>query len=494
MPGARTADPDNTVLTRSSREGKRKRRPRPLLIAVGALLPALLWVSNFTSFGRLGTAYVFVVLNFYIGVVTLVALSLTVMAGLASTDRMFLKIGHRVLFQGAHRVTAIIAVVALGVHIAIKVLGAHAAIGDAIVPFFSQGRSLFIGFGTIAAYLMIVSCWSGMARTRFIGSARPWLWRLVHCSAYASWPIALVHGLAAGRAAATWVIVSYIVCVVLVSLGLLVRVFSKFGRYATGVKPTGRAIGVNVQTAIIPRIQDGPAPSSRLAGATGSPIVVAETQYAAAPARESVPYPGYAAAGPPPTAGYPVPGWESGQPAAYSGYAPAGPSAPGYGVPDWQAGPPYAPPAPSMPSYPVAGPPAPGYPAQGWQAGPYAPAGPPAPNYSPAAEQWDGWGVEPEDEYTDDEQSWAPTDNGRPRLRLVTDDDEPRASPGARGRHSAGSGDEAGNAPGGHRRSRASADEPGDRRSQTDRYAPTSDGWAPPTPKPEFRSRQRRRG
>jgi hypothetical protein len=177
------------------------------------------------------------------------------MAGLVSTDRIMLRIGHRVLFQGLHRATAILAIVALGVHIAVKVLEAHASIGDALVPFFSQGRSRYIGFGTIASYLMLAAFWSGLARTRFIGSMKPWLWRVLHCSAYASWLVALAHGLNAGRQAATWVTVSYIACVVGVALALLVRIYTRFGRYSPGTKTerTAAAIG---QTGFIPKLQD----------------------------------------------------------------------------------------------------------------------------------------------------------------------------------------------------------------------------------------------
>jgi hypothetical protein len=259
MPRARTTDPSTAVWTTSSREGRPKPRPRLPLFALGAALLAVLWASNFTSWGRTATAHVFVVVEFYIGVVVLVMLSITVMAGLASTDRVLLRIRHRVLFQSAHRVTAIIAVTALGVHVPIKILEAHASVGDAVVPFFSQDRSRFVGFGTIAAYLLLTAFLSGLARTRFAGRRRPWLWRVVHSSAYLAWPVALVHGLGAGRPAAAWVIVSYIVCVLLVALGLLVRLFSTFGRYAGGVKETNRAVGVNVQTVVMPRVRDVPA-------------------------------------------------------------------------------------------------------------------------------------------------------------------------------------------------------------------------------------------
>jgi hypothetical protein len=240
------------TLARSSREVQRRRSRLPVVaaaVAVGVLLP----VASYTHAGRLATAYIFVVLHVYVGVVALVALSLTVMIGLASTDRLMLRIGQRVLLQTVHRATAILAVVALGVHIAVKVLEAHAAVADALVPFFSQGRSLFIGFGTVASYLMLLAYWSGLARSRFVGRMRPWLWRLLHGCAYLSWLTAMLHGLNAGRQAATWVTVSYLICLVLVGLGLLVRILARFGRYAIGVKPVP-VVGANPWAASMPRL------------------------------------------------------------------------------------------------------------------------------------------------------------------------------------------------------------------------------------------------
>jgi hypothetical protein len=247
--------PDGPARATSSRDAGR-RPPLLLMVAAAAVIATLVMVAANTPVGRLWTAYVFVVLHVYIGVVTLVALSLTVMAGLVSTDRLVLRIGHRVLMQGVHRATAVIAVVALGVHIAVKVLEAHAGLGDVLVPFSSRNRSMFIGFGTIAAYLLLLAFWSGMARARFIGRVQPWVWRLLHSCAYLSWPIALLHGLNAGRQAATWVLVSYIGCLILVGLGLLVRVYSSFGRFAAEPKPGG-GTGGRAETVVRPRM---PAP------------------------------------------------------------------------------------------------------------------------------------------------------------------------------------------------------------------------------------------
>jgi len=91
--------------------------------------------------------------------------------------------------------------------------------------------------------------WTGLARAKFIGRGRPWMWRSIHAISYLMWPIALVHGLAAGRAAATWVIVSYVVCVLLVLVGLAVRLSVSLNRRkdfastsAGSMKPVGSLV------------------------------------------------------------------------------------------------------------------------------------------------------------------------------------------------------------------------------------------------------------
>jgi hypothetical protein len=91
--------------------------------------------------------------------------------------------------------------------------------------------------------------WTGLVRAWFVGRGRPWMWRSVHAISYLMWPIALVHGLSAGRPAATWVIVSYVLCVLAVLIGLAVRLSvslnrrKDFSSSATGsVKPAGSLV------------------------------------------------------------------------------------------------------------------------------------------------------------------------------------------------------------------------------------------------------------
>ena len=226
----------------SSRSGKTRSKPA-LAALIASALVAFWALTMLTGVGRIAYVYVFVYLDFYIGVVSLVSMSLTVMAGVLSTDRLVLMIRHRILLQSVHRVTGIIAVGALGMHILVKLSSGYVGILEAFIPFIS-GRGIqgvYIGLGTLAAYGMVSVLWTGLVRARFVGVGRPWVWRALHSIAYASWPFALVHGLNAGRQAATWVVVSYILCVVAVVIALLVRLAVSVGRKRKDVPPSNSA-------------------------------------------------------------------------------------------------------------------------------------------------------------------------------------------------------------------------------------------------------------
>ncbi|NUR70416.1 MAG: hypothetical protein HOU81_06325 [Hamadaea sp.] len=208
----------------------RGRTARPSGRRALAAAVVLVLAAAFTPPGEhvLGMCHHF--LDFYAGVFCLVALSVTVMAGLAATDRLVLLIRHRVLLQAAHRSTAAAAVVFLGCHVVVKVMESHVGVLDVVVPFLASRHTAVIGLGTLSAYGLSIAAWTGVIRGRFADFAHPWVWRAVHSGAYAAWPMAIVHGLTSGRAAATWVTVSYVVCVLLVGAGLLVRLSVRWGR------------------------------------------------------------------------------------------------------------------------------------------------------------------------------------------------------------------------------------------------------------------------
>ena len=168
-------------------------------------------------------------MDYFAGVFCLLSLTAAVVCGLAATDRLVLSPKQRVALQSVHRATAVAALGFLATHIAVKVAEQEASPLVVILPF-SGGATFAVSLGTIAADLLVLTAATGAVRGRFAGSRHPWLWRLLHSGAYACWPIALAHGLTAGRAAATYVLWSYGVCAAVVALALMVRVLSSAER------------------------------------------------------------------------------------------------------------------------------------------------------------------------------------------------------------------------------------------------------------------------
>jgi hypothetical protein len=200
------------------------------MVALTASALAVAWAGlELAGAGTVMYSYGFFFTEFFAGVVALVSLSLTVMLGLLATDRLVLLIRHRVLLQSAHRATGILGVAGLVCHVITKVAMGRAGPTDALVPFVA-GRGLYVGLGTVAALLMVGVLWTGIVRVRFAGVGPKWMWRGLHSMAYVSWPFALLHGLNAGRPAKTWVVLSYLACVLLVVLALLVRLSVHLGR------------------------------------------------------------------------------------------------------------------------------------------------------------------------------------------------------------------------------------------------------------------------
>ncbi|MEV4392213.1 hypothetical protein [Nonomuraea sp. NPDC049607] len=165
-------------------------------------------------------------LEFYAGVFALVLLTATVALGLLTTERVFLSPPNRVRAQLAHRATALIGLAYLVTHIVLMVGLGHAPPGAAVVPV----AGLYVGFGALAFDLMIVAVVTGMLRGRFAVRGTPWLWRLLHSAAYLAWPIAIMHGLTAGRSPAGWVAWSYVACLAAVGSALVVRVLATLRR------------------------------------------------------------------------------------------------------------------------------------------------------------------------------------------------------------------------------------------------------------------------
>jgi hypothetical protein len=130
------------------------------------------------------------------GVIALVLLTITVVLGVAGIARFATPRWPRVVTSGLHRNIALLVVAFVGVHVLTTVLDTYARIGliSVVVPFTSAYRTLWLSMGTVAFDLLLALVVTSLLRAR-LGYRT---WRAVHWLAYASWPVALWHGLGTG--------------------------------------------------------------------------------------------------------------------------------------------------------------------------------------------------------------------------------------------------------------------------------------------------------
>ncbi|MGW7606946.1 cytochrome b/b6 domain-containing protein [Streptomyces sp. NPDC054766] len=165
-------------------------------------------------------------LNFGAGVLSLVALSCSVIWGLVATDRIFLNTRQRLVAQAVHRTTAVSSVAFLLLHITVKVALDHTSLISALIPFSLglTGTAGLIGLGSLAGLLMIFTAVTGALRSAFASPAPVAArWRAMHMLAYPAWCAALVHGLYAGRAAKPIFTILYSLCLLAVMAALALR-------------------------------------------------------------------------------------------------------------------------------------------------------------------------------------------------------------------------------------------------------------------------------
>src|SRR5665213_1754550 len=130
------------------------------------------------------------------GLVSLVLLSATVVLGIVSSVGWTTARWPRFLSQAVHRNLSLLCLVLIGIHVITTVADGYVPIGylDAVVPFHTPYRPLWVGLGALAFDLLIaVAITSGLRRRIGVRA-----WRTVHWLAYLCWPIALLHGLGSG--------------------------------------------------------------------------------------------------------------------------------------------------------------------------------------------------------------------------------------------------------------------------------------------------------
>ena len=130
------------------------------------------------------------------GAISLLLLTAVTVLGIMNAVRWTPAFTPRFVVQRVHRNLSLLSVVFIVIHIATAVIDGFAPIRwiDAVVPFRSAYRPLWLGFGAVAFDLVIAVAVTSLIRARLGYRA----WRAVHWTSYALWGVAVFHGLGIG--------------------------------------------------------------------------------------------------------------------------------------------------------------------------------------------------------------------------------------------------------------------------------------------------------
>lgn len=231
------------------------------------------------------------------GAISLVLLTLTVALGIADVRRMRLPNVPRFVIDALHRNASLLAVAFIVVHVLTSILDGFAPIGllDAVVPLHSAYRPIWLGLGAVAFDLMLAVTITSLLRQR-IGYRT---WRITHWLAYASWPIALVHGFGTGSDAKThWLLVLSAACVLVILVAIIARVMSGWPENLP-VRLAALGAAALVPIGLLAWLPSGPlgsnwarragTPAAVLAAARGTPVAAAAHAGTGSPAAASGP-------------------------------------------------------------------------------------------------------------------------------------------------------------------------------------------------------------
>ena len=185
-----------------------------------------------TVLAATGNAKAFWYLTRGTGTVALLLLTLSILLGVTTSTRWRSPRLPRFLVTGLHRNVTLLALVFVVVHVLTTIADGYAPVSlvDAILPFHSAYRPVWLGLGAVAFDLLLALIVTSLLRAR-IGFKS---WRAVHWLAYASWPVALVHALGTGSDARTpWLQLLGVLCTGTVVAAVLWRVAT--ARTGTGL-------------------------------------------------------------------------------------------------------------------------------------------------------------------------------------------------------------------------------------------------------------------
>jgi sulfoxide reductase heme-binding subunit YedZ len=189
------------------------------------------------------------------GVVSLLLLTAAVVLGVLGSVRWRTDRLPRFVVGALHRNVTLLAIAFVVVHVVTTVADGYAPIGlkDALIPFVSRYRPVWLGLGATAFDLLLALVATSLLRARIGYRA----WRIVHWLAYASLPVALLHALGTGSdARQSWLALVGFACIALVGCSVVVRV--TYGTSAAALRAPAIAAALLVPILVFAWYHRGP--------------------------------------------------------------------------------------------------------------------------------------------------------------------------------------------------------------------------------------------
>ena len=157
------------------------------------------------------------------GMAATVLLTAVVALGLALSLRLASDRWPRVLTTAGHRQLTNLALVMTGLHLAMLLVDADAAmsLADLVIPFASGYRPVATALGVLAVYVLLITWVSTLMRAR-LGQRR---WRALDRVAIVAWVLAMLHGVLAGSDTGTaWAVFTYVLAGLVVGMLFAARI------------------------------------------------------------------------------------------------------------------------------------------------------------------------------------------------------------------------------------------------------------------------------
>jgi sulfoxide reductase heme-binding subunit YedZ len=190
------------------------------------------------------------------GFTALVLLTASVALGLVTSVRWTSPRWPRFISQSLHRNISLFALLFLLIHIATSIIDPFAGLSvrDALIPVGAGYRPLWLGLGVVSAELFVAVLITSVVRHR-LGFG---LWRAVHLLAYASWPVAVLHGIGTGTdTKAVWAILLVVGCVGVVVVGIVWRLANGWPAHAL-LRAGGMLVSLSAVAALTAWTASGP--------------------------------------------------------------------------------------------------------------------------------------------------------------------------------------------------------------------------------------------